>query len=109
MHTDLLSLGALCRLPPEKRRIPLAQVAARTQLDIDGAEFLLMRAMSLKLVSGQIDELGATVDIRHVAPRVLTMPEIAGLKQNVEGWMAKVDGAAGLLEAEGVTAVEAAA
>jgi hypothetical protein len=98
-----------CRLPPDKRKIPLATIAACTQLDIDGVEFLLMRAMSLKLVTGTIDEIEAVVDIRHLQPRVLTVPEIDGLKSNVEGWIKKVDGAAALLDKEGIGAVEALA
>ena len=58
---------------------------------------------------GTIDEIEGTVDIRHVAPRVLTPQEIAGMKQHVEDWMAKVDGASALLEAEGVSAIDVAA
>ena len=91
----------VCRLPPDQRKIPLSTIAARTKLDVDGVEFLLMRAMSLRLVTGTIDEIESTVDVRHVAPRVLTPAEIAGLKVHVESWMAKVDGASALLEAEG--------
>jgi hypothetical protein len=98
---------AFCRLPPERRKIPLATISARTKLDIDGTEFLLMRAMSLKLITGTIDEIESVVDIRHVQPRVLTPAEITGLKAHVESWMAKVDGASSMLEAEGVSAIEA--
>ena len=98
-----------CRLPPDQRKLPLATVAARTKLDVDGVEFLLMRAMSLGLVTGSIDELEATVEIRHVQPRVLTPTEIEALKAHVGTWMGKVDGAAALLDAEGVSAIEAIA
>jgi hypothetical protein len=35
-----------------------------------------MRAMSLKLVTGTIDGVGGTVEVRHVAPRVLTPQEV---------------------------------
>jgi 26S proteasome regulatory subunit N9 len=72
-------------------------------------EFLLMRAMSLKLVTGSIDEIDSVVDIRHLQPRVLTMSEIEGLQSNVEGWISKVDSAAVLLDKEGIGAVEALA
>ena len=58
-----------CRLPPDQRKIPLATIAARTKLDIDGVEFLLMRAMSLKLVTGTIDEIDATVHTPRGAAR----------------------------------------
>jgi 26S proteasome regulatory subunit N9 len=95
------------RLPPDQRRIPIATVAARTQLDADGVEFLLMRAMSLKLVSGSIDSIDQTCNITHVAPRVLTPTELNGLKGHLKTWVGKVEGAAALLSSEGVSAIEA--
>lgn len=44
-------------LPAEQRRITLADVGARTKLDADGAEFLLMKALSLHLIEGSIDQV----------------------------------------------------
>lgn len=99
--------GWMYRLPPDQRRIPIATVAARTLLDADGVEFLLMRAMSLKLVAGSIDSIEQTCNITHVAPRVLTPAELNGLKGHLKTWVGKVEGAASLLASEGVSAVEA--
>lgn len=44
--------------PLRIRRIPLATIAARTKLSVDGVEFLLMKALSLHLIEGVIDEVG---------------------------------------------------
>jgi 26S proteasome regulatory subunit N9 len=44
-------------LPPEGRRIPLSRIAAATKLSIDGVELLLIKALSLHLIEGSIDEV----------------------------------------------------
>ena len=51
----------VCSLPAEERSIPLADIGARTQLDVDGVEFLLMKALSLNLIHGSIDQVDQRV------------------------------------------------
>jgi 26S proteasome regulatory subunit N9 len=97
------------RLPPDQRKIPLTTIAARTRLDTDGVEFLLMRAFSLGLLDGTIDEVAGTVHVTRVAPRVLRPEELARLRGHLLAWIGKVDAAAAMLEAEGVTHVAAIA
>ena len=58
-----LHSGAFCSLPAEQRSISLSDIGARTQLDVDGAEFLLMKALSLKLIHGQIDQVDQRVQV----------------------------------------------
>ena len=53
----------MCSLPAERRTIPLSDIAARTKLDTDGVEFLLMKALSLNLIKGKIDEVQQTVQV----------------------------------------------
>ena len=52
------------RLPAEERTIALQTIADRTKLSIDGAEFLLMKALSLHLIEGVIDEVDSSVQVR---------------------------------------------
>ena len=52
------------RLPAEERTISLQTIADRTKLNIDGAEFLLMKTLSLHLIEGVIDEVDSTVQAR---------------------------------------------
>ena len=66
-----------------------------------------MRAMSLGLVEGTIDSIDSSVDITHVAPRVLTPEELVGLQGHLKRWVGKVEAAAELMQSEGVSAVEA--
>ena len=44
--------------PAEARVIPLQLVAERTKLPLDGVEFLLMKALSLHLIEGSVDQVG---------------------------------------------------
>ncbi len=53
----------LTRLPAEERTISLQTIADRTKLSIDGAEFLLMKTLSLHLIEGVIDEVDSTVQV----------------------------------------------
>ena len=41
----------------------LHTIAERTKLTVDGAEFLLMKALSLHLIEGIIDEVDETVQV----------------------------------------------
>jgi hypothetical protein len=51
-------INQISDLPPEQRRIPLATIAERTKLSVDGVEFLLMKALALHLIEGSIDQVG---------------------------------------------------
>ena len=42
----------------------LQSIAERTKLTVDGAEFLLMKALSLHLIEGIIDEVDQSVQVR---------------------------------------------
>ena len=52
------------RLPAEDRKVSLQSIAERTKLTVDGAEFLLMKALSLHLIEGIIDEVDQSVQVR---------------------------------------------
>ena len=90
----------LCRLPPAERTLPLARVAERTQLSVDGVEMLLMRALSQHLIEGSIDQVDGVVSVTWVQPRVLLLPQVAQLRDKVAAWAAKVHDTRLALEAE---------
>lgn len=89
-------------LPAERRTIPLADVAQRTKLPLDGVEFLLMKALALHLIEGVIDQVAGTVSVSWVVPRVLTMPQVEALLGRVDAWTDKVVAAVGVMEAAAV-------
>lgn len=57
------ALVAGCSRPPDQRAIPIADIASATKLTDDGVEFLLMKALSLHLIEGSIDQVAATVQV----------------------------------------------
>ncbi|GFR40383.1 hypothetical protein Agub_g933 [Astrephomene gubernaculifera] len=105
--TLMCLLALISDTPPEQRRIPLSYIGERTKLDTDGVEFLLMKALSLHLVEGVIDEVSGIVDVSWVTPRILTRDQLAGLKARLDGWAGRVAAVAAALESESVGVVAA--
>ncbi len=89
--TVLCLMAFVSSLPAEKKSVSLAAIGQRTKLSIDGVEFLLMKALALHLIEGTIDQVGGTVSISWIAPRILTLPEIEDIKCRVESWLDRVD------------------
>ena len=76
--TILCLLELVFATPPDARTIPLAEVAARAKLSIEGVEALLMRCLSLHLIEGSIDAVEGVVHVTWITPRVLTEALAAG-------------------------------
>jgi 26S proteasome regulatory subunit N9 len=89
--TVLCLMAFVSSLPAGKKSVSLAAIGDRTKLSIDSVEFLLMKALALHLIEGIIDQVGGTVSISWIAPRVLTLPEIAEIKCRVDAWLDRVD------------------
>lgn len=53
------------------RNITFAEIAEKTQISTDEVELLVMKAMSLKLIKGTIDEVEQVVRVTWVIPRIL--------------------------------------
>uniref|UniRef100_A0A7S1UDN1 PCI domain-containing protein n=1 Tax=Phaeomonas parva TaxID=124430 RepID=A0A7S1UDN1_9STRA len=66
--------------PAHERGIAFAEIAERTRLPLEQVEWLVMRAMSLKLIKGVIDEIEQVVEVSWLQPRVL---EVGQLEQMV--------------------------
>ncbi|KAL3210830.1 hypothetical protein MRX96_036815 [Rhipicephalus microplus] len=61
-------------------------------------EVLVMKALSLGLVRGTIDQVDAQVHMQWVQPRVLSRDQIAGMKKRLDAWNADVASMEKLLE-----------
>lgn len=59
-----------------------------------------MRAMSLELIRGEIDEIEQTITVSWVQPRVLTSAQVANMAQLLQGWKTQVSTTLTFLEAE---------
>ncbi|XP_042474532.1 26S proteasome non-ATPase regulatory subunit 13 homolog B-like [Zingiber officinale] len=86
--------------PSEDRTIPLSIITERTKLSIEDAEYLLMKALSVHLIEGIVDQVEGTVYVSWVQPRVLGIPQIKSLHDRLDSWVGKVRTALSTVEAE---------
>jgi len=56
----------------DERCLTFSQIAQKCQVDLEDVEMLVMKAMSLELVKGAIDEVDQTVQVEWIMPRYLT-------------------------------------
>ena len=88
--TILSLLQIIFHLPADHREISLSDIAVKTKLTIDGVEYLLMKALSVHLIEGIIDQVEGKVTVTWVQPRVLLRSQIAELASRLDGWIEKV-------------------
>lgn len=62
--------------PPKQRRIGFLEIAERAKLELAKVEFVVMKALSLGLIQGSIDQVNQTVDISWIQPRVLSSEQV---------------------------------
>jgi len=91
---EKISILALMELvfnkPSEGRTLPFKVVAQATKLKEEEVELLVMKALSVKLIRGEIDEVNETVTITWVQPRVLDKVQIGKTKERVGQWIENV-------------------
>lgn len=74
------------------------QISRETQLPIGEVEILIMKALSLGLVRGTIDQVDAKVHLTWVQPRVLDKKQISSMRLKLDSWCHDVDRIEKLLE-----------
>ncbi|CAO3631551.1 unnamed protein product [Cunninghamella blakesleeana] len=83
----LMSLiEAVFRRSADNRIIPFSEIASETRLPVDEVEHLVMKALSLNLIRGSIDQVDQLVTVNWVQPRVLDKSQIDGMRQRLEDW-----------------------
>lgn len=89
------------RRPPHERAMTFAAISADTKVRKTEIEHLVMKALSLGLVRGTIDEVAELVNFTWVQPRVLDMAQIAGMAQRLGDWGENVNKLGNWIEATG--------
>jgi|TARA_B110000208_G_C11593879_1_gene367329 26S proteasome regulatory subunit N9 len=91
---DKLNLCCLMELvfktPSSERTITFDTVAAATGLAVGEVEMMLMHALSLELIRGDIDGVASTISVTWVLPRVLDTPQMGALKTKLVDWSQRV-------------------
>ena len=76
--------------PSHDRIISFGEIAAHVHVPLEQVEWVLMKALSLKLIKGSINELNQTVDVTWVMPRVLSLDNIRMISEQLGSWSEKV-------------------
>ncbi|KAF8789120.1 26S proteasome non-ATPase regulatory subunit like protein [Argiope bruennichi] len=84
--------------PGNNRVLSFSEIASETRLPENEVELLVMKALSLGLVKGSIDQVDKTVNMSWVQPRVLDIEQIGGMKQRLDHWCQEVQSMELLLE-----------
>ncbi len=59
---------------------------------------MLMKAFSLRVVKGQIDEIDKSVQIKWVQPRVLDLAQVGAIRDRLKQWSKDVNNTANFLQ-----------
>lgn len=72
------------------RTLSFSIISQSTRVALEQVEFLLMKALSLGLIRGSIDEPEQTFMIEWVQPRVLDREQITELRAGIQAWRNRV-------------------
>jgi 26S proteasome regulatory subunit N9 len=73
------------------RNLTFASIAESCQITIKEVEWLVMKAMSLKLIKGEVDEIEGLVRISWVIPRYLDKQRILVMQSKFHEWKEKTN------------------
>jgi len=76
--------------PSENRSLTFNEVASALYIPKDVVERLVMKAMSIKLLKGHLDEVQERIIISWVQPRVLDMKQLQKMKTRLVEWTSNV-------------------
>ena len=90
-----IRLLALVRLAFNKesfeRIISFKEIEEYTKCEESNVEYLIIKAMSLNLIKGKIDEIDQTVNVTWVKPAILDNTQIGALQEKIKLWIAKIE------------------
>jgi 26S proteasome regulatory subunit N9 len=97
-HRDFLwqkiNLAALTELvfkrPPHDRAMTFKTISQETNVKLDEIEHLIMKALSLGLLRGKIDQVAEIARINWVQPKVLERKQIEGMAERLKEWNSNV-------------------
>ncbi|RDB18179.1 putative 26S proteasome regulatory subunit rpn9 [Hypsizygus marmoreus] len=75
----------------DNRTMSFQTIAEETRLPVDEVEHLVMKALSLKLIRGSLDQVDQKAQITWVQPRVLSREQIGGLATRLDEWVNKLN------------------
>lgn len=76
---------------PHDRLIPFRDIMTQCFVKAEEVELVVMRALSLGLIKGKLDQVKETVSVTYVVPRILQMSHITELTGKMETWLVKIN------------------
>ncbi|KAH8858450.1 26S proteasome non-ATPase regulatory subunit 13 isoform 2 [Schistosoma japonicum] len=98
--TLLCLVEMIFRRPTNKRTLTFVEISSTTRVPIDQVEHFLMKALSLKLIKGRIDEVNQCVSLTWLQPRVLDKEQIGSMCTRLNEWSVAVEGMKNLVEVD---------
>lgn len=86
--------------PAGKRVLSFEDISKETRVSADEVEHLVMKALSLGLIKGSLDQIDGQVRVEWVQPRVLNKQQVEGIMSRVLEWRERVAGIATFVESE---------
>ncbi|PVD29250.1 hypothetical protein C0Q70_11847 [Pomacea canaliculata] len=84
--------------PATDRQLSFETISSTARIPVSDVEMLVMKALSLGLVKGHIDEVEQRVHMTWVQPRVLDLGQIAVIQKRLQQWCEDVKQMERLLE-----------
>ena len=75
--------------PPNDRSLTFKEIATDARIPLNEVELLVMKALSIGLIKGSINEVIKVVQISWVQPRVLDRKQISNMKDRLSEWCDK--------------------
>ncbi|CAI8502131.1 unnamed protein product [Hanseniaspora opuntiae] len=79
-------LGLIFNENASKKSLTFSEISKKIQVEENEIELLLMKAMSLNLLQGKINQVDQLINITWIQPRVMTGKEIMVLRDNLVQW-----------------------
>lgn len=81
-----------------RKTLTFTEISSHCKIEVSAVEVLLMKALSLHVIKGIINEIEQNFRIKWVQPRVLNSAQIGQLKTKLHHWSAQVDQAIVLVQ-----------
>lgn len=88
--TLLALVNMIFERPSLERTLSFEEIADRVAVPLDQVEWVIMRALSLKLIKGTMDQVEQSVDVTWVMPRSLDNKQMSELAARFGEWAVKV-------------------
>lgn len=88
--TLLALVNMIFERPSAERTLEFHDISSRISVSEDQVEWVIMRALSLGLIRGSMDQVSGTVNVTWVMPRVLNSAQLKDLADRFGEWAVKV-------------------